>query len=115
MLLEGARNRNSIVGIDAAVGVHSVIDLGGVSIDPFALVTIGLGVLLVSGDDAVYGLDFGVRFGANLWFSSTVGAYASLGYQRGDYFDSAGTRFGSNRLRVTTQQAAIELGMAFQF
>jgi hypothetical protein len=111
-----ARDRTSVIALNAAFGVHYAVELGSVSIDPFALVTLGLGVLVVPSADAFYGLDLGVRLGCNVWFPSVVGLYASVGYQRGDYFKSADVGGGfTNRLRVTTQQAAIELGLALRF
>ena len=107
-------DRVGFIGVGAAFGAHYGIDLGSIAVDPYFLVGLGLAVALADEnlgiEDPEFGVDFSIRAGADVWFTETFGATASVGYQRADVFvDFPGA---SESGRISLGQFALELGLS---
>ncbi len=113
--VDTAPDRSNVFNAGLALGGHYAIDLGSVAIDPFLVATIGLGVLL--SDDVVVtetalGVSFGLRAGAQIWFTPMFGATFALGYERIDLF-SDDTAIGEDAT-LSAGQFAMDLGVAIR-
>ncbi len=103
-------DRNTFLAFDGVFGFRYPIDLGSIGLEPFASIRLGLAIATPTnedGDEADFGIDSGVRVGTNIWFMPMVGAYVSMGYQRGDFFPE-----GVDHLR--SHEFALDMGVTLR-
>ena len=113
---EAGSERLNVLGIDAVLMGRYAFDLGGIALEPFVSVGIGLGIGVLDeatvstlNEDSALGVDFALRAGANFWFTRAFGAYLALGYQRDDLF------LNDVAVTLTFEQFHIDFGVALRF
>lgn len=114
--VDGDDERVSLIGADVAFGGHYAIALGeSLAIDPYLLFTLGLAVATasdISAEDVEFGLGFGFRAGATLWFADALGVSLGLGYQSAHFYPEISIG-GSAHSRF--HELAMEFGVALRF
>ncbi|MEM9863188.1 MAG: outer membrane beta-barrel protein [Myxococcota bacterium] len=107
--VDGFDDRGNLLALGPSVGAHYAVDVGSLVIDPFVLATFGFTIAFENDllRDTELGIDIGLRFGANLWFTDSLGAYASIGYQ--------GNIIYTDPENISTGQFALDFGIVFSF
>ncbi|MEM9071753.1 MAG: hypothetical protein AAGE52_24805 [Myxococcota bacterium] len=105
-------DRSLLLAVDFLFGFRIGIEVASFAIEPFGGLAVGFAALVDDPtDETAVGLDVGLEFGANFWFTHTLGAFFSLGWKMQQAFAEV---FGQD-IRVAMNQMRMNVGLSLRF